>query len=633
MANTSEQERFARHGRGPAVCFAGAGAGKTTTLLERVRRLVAAGTVPERLLLATFAKPNVADLELRLGDDLAGTQVMTLHKLSFRVVRSAFDMGLCPAFKVLEKPLSLVQTMRLGDMDTSDFLSYMAIEKANLRVPDLSARERFFSKLERAQGRVEQQMLYADFEARRTAAGYLTFDDMGVTAYRLLVAHKALRRALQSSFDHMMVDEFQDVNRAQAELLDVLSNGGKNLVVIGDDDQTIYGWRGANPDYIRSFAKRYRAHTYRLSDNFRCRGEVLALANTLIAQNALREPKSLSLTKGYGGTLSLGPSAALSEDLVADLSLHSPEDMAVLARMYKQFPGIELALMRAGAPYRVKGASPFYMQHACLSLIQQLHGAYYTAYPPETKEERKRAAGCWAYLQKNRLNPPGRINALSRALDEAAAATLLKLAERAKTTERPEVAALLQLAEGLSNRGFIEHMRVVAEQRVGRARLDESAVTLTTAYKAKGLEWDCVYLPGVEEGLYPAPKGELEEERRLFYVAVTRSRETLRLYAGARPSRFLSESQPEARAAESSVLAGTVEPGTDQLERNRSPERRQNRQTSPARAVFERVAQLERRGGAACGAGRQGATKRRASRLRPGAARRRALVQASPGGA
>ena len=559
---TREQEALADHRHGPAVGFAVAGAGKTRTLVELVKRRVAAGVAPERLLLATFAKANVADLQSRLGADLAGVEVVTLHKLALQVVRAGSELGLVEHYKVFADPNGLLSGLGLRADEREDFLRYLALEKANLRVPDLSLRERFLTKLSVAAGKARQLELYRAFKAQRVANHQLTFDDMALQAYRLLVTHPSLRKLLSARFEHILVDEFQDVNRAQAELLDLLSGGGKNLVVIGDDDQTIYSWRGADPGYIQTFAKRYQATVYRLSDNFRSRGEVLALANALIEKNPLRTGKSLSLTQGYGGALSLGPVAAFVDELQRDLQTHSPENTAVLARLYRQFPGIEVQLIRAEVPYRVVGASPFYLQHACVALIQQLQAAYFERKPPRNAQERQRAAKCRAYLCERSLSDVENARVLERHLDRPAGELLRQLAG-AVQTGRPEVAALISLAAGVSGVVFVEQLRALAGERCGRAE-PARALTLTTAFKAKGLEWDCVYVPDVEEDVYPAPGSDLEEERRLFYVAVTRAREHLRLYARTeKASRFLAEGQPEQRATKALSAARLLERDPD----------------------------------------------------------------------
>jgi DNA helicase-2/ATP-dependent DNA helicase PcrA len=462
--------------------------------------------------------------------------------------------------------------------------------------------------------------LFRRFEARRRRTGWLTYADMLRDGWEGLYRDPGLRSAVQERYRYVLVDEFQDVSRAQFHLLDLLTAGHRNYMAVGDDDQSIYGWRGARPAFLRSFPDRYEASVYRMTASFRLPPGPLVLANRVITQNAERAPKQSTLTHLQGGATLWTPAstAAAADTLAARVAqLRSDEavgleEMVVLVRTYGQTPPIERALLDHDVPYRVVGASPFYRRRPVQTLLRYLYWAVL-----EHRRDRRggfaearaarQYASRFAYLANhpNRYLPQGFIDVVTReartenvsVLDRLAArrddlpddtmraaddlrALLRSLVDRLdrnagavlddlvaalsyhtvlrERRARPRqaeadirtVRAFTKMAEETGDvRALLQHVRGLAAQRADRPP-DAPALELRSIHRAKGAEWPVVFVPGCVEGTLPyAPEenseAEIAEERRLFYVALTRPRRRLHLFAPEEetPSRFLEEAQ------------------------------------------------------------------------------------------
>lgn len=479
---TPQQQAIVAHDTGPALVYAVAGAGKTTAMVHRIARLVADGLFPAWQILATsFNRDANRQIEegLRRWPSCADVRVKTLHAVGYAVIRLAGERGYLPPTDlksatrnpsaverdVLYATLAAARADRvpyaahLDRLDTEDFLGYVRICKANLRYPDTGAldmprrRRRSAQRATAPDGHAYYLDLFCRYERTRQQQGALTFDDMLTTGWALLARHEDLLAEMRRRHRCLLVDEYQDVNRAQAEMLDLISGPDRNYMVIGDDDQAIYEWRGASPQHMRGFSRRYRrVATYLMTDNFRSQALQLALANRVIQQDGARQPKYLQLTRGFGGLtqLELHPDEVAQAGAVArrigqlrqagqDLG-----EMAILVRVYAQASALTAALFHAGIGW--------------------------------TMDEEQTTVG-----------------------------------------------------------------RVRRQERTQAGR-----VTITSMYKAKGLEWPVVFVPGCNGGTVPLARADnVDEERRLFYVALTRARDQLYLHALANKplSPFLEEAQ------------------------------------------------------------------------------------------
>ena len=658
LSLTPQQQLVVAHNRGPALVFATAGAGKTTTMTARIERLVRQGVFPARQILATSFNRDAAESIRRSlkRRGVEGVQVQTLHGLGYGIVRQAARQGLLPADtagasgfdgadrRILWAALDEARRRKveyrddLNRLDQDDFLTFVARNKGNLAYADLGRAElspaarRIASQAEAPDDRAWYLPFFRLFEDVRRSRGWISYDDMVTSAWELLMAHPGLLKSVQSAYACLLVDEFQDVNLAQAELVELIAQPHGNLMVIGDDDQTIYEWRGAQPRFILEFEQRHKAKVYFLEENFRCRAGQVALANGVIVHSPARSPKRVKLTRGFDGETVLhrpadesAQAAALVEQVQRALrDGRRADEIAVLVRLFAQTAPIEAALLDAGIAYRVEGEQPFYRREECALLLAYIRlgqiEADLLAGRPLTDDAIDEFQALWPRLRNrpNRYLPKavgeeigqwvaekqqpisaalrafaGRSSGRSAEQMAKFAADLAWLAGQVqpqRISDRPAQALLGELESRLGYRE--ELLRASGDESLGRAKagavdallglaqgqgsverflrfveqLESShqrrkwgaaLVTLTTIYRAKGLEWPVVLVPGVSEGTLPyARKADcqsaLPEERRLLYVAITRAQERLHLFAPAdRPlSRFLQEADAESVLAQ-----------------------------------------------------------------------------------
>ena len=654
---TEEQQAIVDHAHGPALVFAVAGAGKTTAMVHRIERLVREKVfTPKNILATSFSRAAVQDIRLALKPwpHCASVKVATLHSVGNSILTLARRSGHLTELKLMEDDsdnagaLVLSRTLArarreqvsykadLETLDREDFLSYVGACKASLLYADLARAELPEAALMVAGQAVAPPAfpwyisLYQLYEKVRLQDNLLTFDDQLMTGWECLVRFPDVLAQMQGRYRCVMVDEFQDVSLAQAEIMDLLTATHRNYMAIGDDDQTIYEWRGADTSFILGFAERYSARKYLISDNFRSQASHLALANRVIEKNVRREPKRLSLTRGFGGgtyvhmeSSAEGQGVHLAQRIEQALrDGRRPADMAVLVRLYAQTPFIEHALIKRRIPYRIVGSTPFYQRPEVLTLLAYLRLALLErqlqAGLPLTDEQVQESGAHW----KQVINRPTRFVSqalsdsvwrsvalhgatLSRAILVAsgeaggrvaanmhALAAALKWIAASLDACRPMTCMLaldarigyteyLKVSSGFPETGearaagvrgfiayaeekgtaseFLEHLDYISFSRIGKSNSgkndggkgdsDEAdAVPIMTAFRAKGLQWPLVFVPDCNQGTFPyRTEAGLEEERRLFYVAITRPQEELHLHVvqGMPVSQFLQEAEWE----------------------------------------------------------------------------------------
>lgn len=633
---TDEQQAIVAHNHGPALVFAVAGAGKTTAMTHRIERLIREDVFPAHAILATsFSKASVTDIKHALArwPHCAGVTTQTLHSVGWGVLRLAQRRGHLRGLalgsddegsesQLLGKVLARAWREKvsfapeLDGLDRQDFLTYVGVMKANLWYADLEAAKLPPSALAIAKqapappGFAWYRDLFKLYEWVRLEENVLTFDDMLLGGWECLHRFPEVRAEAQSRWQCVLVDEFQDVNQVQSALLDVLTEPHRNYMAIGDDDQTIYEWRGADPGLILSFGRRYGARRYFIGDNFRSHAAPLALAGRVIAHNRRREPKHLSLTRGFGGHLAVHTEdtpetqgkhiAALIKE--ARAAGRRADEIAVLVRLYAQTPSLEQALVEAEIAYKVVGGSPFYARPEVLTLLDYVHLSgtlgedwetrwarvankptrYVSRVLTESITQAVRGGRSLPQALEGAANSSsdhlaGRLRDLADTLtwlagarDTLPAGAALTLLDRKigygdflrHSSGFPETGAaraanldaFLRYAQGWPTlTALMAHLDDLAARGVGQAhRAGPDAVSLLTVFRAKGLQWPTVFLPDCNGGVFPygGPE-ELEEERRLFYVALTRTRDTLHLHVVRTelPSPFLREADWEATLA------------------------------------------------------------------------------------
>lgn len=650
---TDQQQMVVNHNRGAALVFAVAGAGKTTAMVHRIERLVREGVFSAETILATsFGKSNERDLRRALTSfpHCERVNVSTLHALANDIVRTARSRGL------LKRPSREIEIGRLDQtllsiamnevrsrnmpfrhelngIDRQDFLDYVGHCKSNLAYADLgrvslpAGARKLAKQAEPPSTTLDWYLkLYQVYEGVRTKNGWITFDDMLMTGWELLHQYDALLITFQNKFDCVMVDEFQDINLAQSEILDLLTFEHRNYMAIGDDDQTIYQWRGAHPRYILDFPQRYNAKSYIISDNFRCPATSLVVANRVIKQNKQRQRKQLNLTKGFGGNAQLHFNKTVDEmacEIVTNIEQLKAEgrsfsDMAVLVRLNAQTPPIEQKLIAAKIPYRV--SKPFYERPEIRVLVAYARLGWLESWLKSGKPLSSRLKEVWEESWSRVHNRPKRyinrelrqsiptavlrhnrplsnvlfsmaesvnkdyladkleqfadtIEWLSEQMDQPASIALKSLdsnlgysdylRESTGSLQMGESRAIsvLSFIDYAKDKGsllqFMQHIKQLRKEKIGRNNPDGPVVTLSTIHQSKGLEWPIVIVPNCNQGIVPFTEmftaqldyqSHMEEERRLFYVAVTRTQEQLHLYLlkGEMPSQFIDEAHMQA---------------------------------------------------------------------------------------
>ena len=652
---TDEQQRIVEHDLGPALVFAVAGAGKTTTMVRRIERLVRERVFkPERILATSFSKATVTDLKKALAafPHASTVQVKTLHGLAYGILRDAKKLKLGPDLKlpedvesaphaVLNGALSLARSSRapflaeLDSLDREDFFAYVGGCKATLAF----TRERYKELLPASVATVAEPPstlpwylgLFDLFEKVRLELGVLTFDDLVPEAWVRLVQYPALAKRYHDLYDAVLVDEFQDTNLSQVELLDILVKGHKNVMVCGDDDQGIFGFRKASNTFILGFSKRYGGATYRISDNFRCFAEHTILANHVILRNKVRAPKQLSPVRGFGGQTLIA-----SHESADDMGMRIAENVrkaidggfrgdqiAVLVRLYAETGVVESALIEEGIPYRIVGNVPFYDRSENTLLLKYLQVALIerrAVSGPISASDKAQLSELWwdvlrtpkRYVRRDAADtllrnilihdtPPSVALLTAGGMSGFAGPKLVNLGQTltwlVDATEKGTSAyALLLKLEArleykkflLENSGFVETGQGKAQNveafidyargkgdaasllsQIKRARAAHnstqgSQVVISSIFRAKGLEWPHVIVPAVNYGHIPAAGNDtdLSEERRLFYVALTRTKATLELHVVKTrpPSIFMEGLSHLANAAQRSREAVATSP-------------------------------------------------------------------------
>ena len=621
------QAEAVQHLNGPLLVLAGAGTGKTRVLTTRLANLIATGTAsPRNIMAVTFtnkaAKEMAERVEHLIGESTAGMWLGTFHSLGARLLRRhAERMGLRPDFTILDtddQKRLLTEILRDHNMDTTEYpprnlASLISRWKDNAWLPkDVPSDQDGF-----AQGRAIT--LYKDYQNRLKALNACDFGDLLLLPVELFKKHPDVLADYQNRLTHILVDEYQDTNAVQYLWLRLLSMTNKNICVVGDDDQSIYGWRGAQVGNILRFEKDYDgAKVVRLEQNYRSTGNILKAASAVISHNSERHGKTLWTEIDDGEKVHVHPVIDDREEarLIADAcDRHmrdggSYADCAVLLRTAAQTRSLEEYFIKAGVPYVILGGMKFYERKEVRDAIAYIRlvnnqqddlafqrivnvprrGVGKAALESIQTKARERTlpllAATQIALQEGEISGKAKteltrfcdnINLwrtfggvgsdeggqcpdtlMEQILEESGYLDMLRNDKdpdaKTRIDNLKELIRAMQDYPSLSS--FLEHVSLVMD--ADQDTLDES-VRMMTVHAAKGLEFDYVFLPGFEDGIFPHQRSlnetghqAVEEERRLAYVAITRARKKLvisytasrRLYGQFQPSaasRFLME--------------------------------------------------------------------------------------------
>ena len=610
------QQEAVTHDSGPLLIVAGAGSGKTRVLTRRIAYLIQRGLSPFEILAITFTNKAADEMKQRVaalvGPVAQRMWVSTFHSACVRILRRDADrLGYKKSFTIYDQADAVrLVTYVLRDLNIDQKRMpprqvHGAISQAKNELVDFETyKSRAKTIYERKIGDV-----YAEYQRRLLAASAMDFDDLLMVTVNLLQACPDVLAHYQTRFKHLLVDEYQDTNRAQNELVLLLAKEHRNVCVVGDSDQSVYRFRGADIRNILEFEDAFPdATTIVLEQNYRSTQTILDAANAVIANNAMRKPKAL-WTEQVGGELITRYHAEDEHD-EASFVCHEIErahgsgtpwgDVAVFYRTNAQSRSVEEELVRRNIPYKVVGGTKFYDRREVKDVL-----AYVRAVVNPTDEVSlkrivnvpKRGVGdtsigrldAWAashgvpfglaILEAEKAGLTGRglggLKELVGLLDDlreiTSPADLLE-AVIARTGYAAELEAerTIEAAGRLENIAelvghareyetideFLEAVSLVADSDEVPDG-DDSKVVLMTLHTAKGLEFPIVFLVGLEDGVFPHLRSlgepdELEEERRLCYVGITRARQRLYLtHAWCRtlwgstqynpPSRFLKE--------------------------------------------------------------------------------------------
>ena len=641
---------------GPLLVLAGAGSGKTRVLTHRIAHLVVdLGVAPWQIMAITFTNKAAAEMRERLGQLMGGyvrgMWVSTFHSMCVRILRSDCErLGFAPGFTIYDDSDSKSLVKRIMaelNIDPKRYAESMVRNRISKAKNELVTPEVFEDRYKDPTAQVVGR-IYKVLQERLRALNAFDFDDLLLYTYLLLKNHKEVLEVYQDRFRYLLVDEYQDTNHAQYALTQLLAAKHRNIMVVGDDDQSIYSWRGADLSNILDFEKDYpEAHVVKLEENYRSTGNILAAANAVIENNLMRKRKTLFTSQGEGEKIMVFTASDERDEgrwIAAEIEHQhgngtSYNQMAVFYRTNAQSRMLEDMLLRAGVPYRLVGGTRFFDRAEIRDVMAYLN----LVVNPANDVAAQRVINVPKRGIGNTTIEHIRTVAAGNRCTFLQAAELCMLDEGIRPNTRKAIAEFVGIIHEaqqysgdlrkviemiVDKAGIIEFYRnnpsedsqsrieniqeffgVVDEYRethedadalfeapkVGEDQSaetppvrvfeadslsdfvewvtlrtdmdtmaeDGAAVTLMTIHSAKGLEFDCVFVAGLEESIFPHsnssfdPQG-LEEERRLAYVAITRARKRLYLTAAltrrifgqtnANPvSRFIGEIPNELR--------------------------------------------------------------------------------------
>jgi DNA helicase-2/ATP-dependent DNA helicase PcrA len=629
---------------GPLLVLAGAGTGKTRVITYRVAHLLERGIPGNTILAVTFTnkaaevmKQRISDLLRSSGRDASDVWVSTFHSFCARLLRrEAKNLGLPRDFAIYDddnQKTAIKRAIEQLDFSTEDYpprsiRAQISHAKNNGITPDDMAAE---ARQSDDPGRKDVAAIFRAYETMLRSANALDFDDLLLRAVELLREHPKVREAWNSRFQYLMVDEFQDTNRAQEEIVRLLAGTRKNVCVVGDEDQSIYGWRGARAGNLKRFTEDFpNPQLIRLEENYRSTQTILDAAAAVVENNTDRLGKTLQATLGAGDKLRFFEAhdaraeAEFICDEIATLVRNDPNArLAVLYRTGAQSRSFEEVLRQLGIRYRVAGGFSFYARAEVRNALAYVRLLFHPEddvallrvlnMPPRgigavtvaALESRAKESGqsLWRVIRSGEFLTgkkfSGALNYFRQLVEdlqtEAADLSPSHLIKR--VLEQTGYLDWVEQQDNLEHTSRADNLRELAnamteateqgqtlEDVLDRAALvadsdeyDETIpVSLMTLHSAKGLEFDAVFLAGLEEGVLPHRRSldkiaDVEQERRLFYVGMTRAKQSLlfsraiyrrnygeeRLWASL-PSRFLAELPSELIEAVSGSLS---EPG------------------------------------------------------------------------
>ncbi len=600
-----EQEEAITHKGGPLMVLAGPGSGKTLVITYRVKWLIEnAGVYPSNILVITFTRAAAEEMKKRFfmfdGMENAPVTFGTFHSIFFMILRYAYRYT---AANIIREDVKrryikeMTENMELEIEDENEFLSGIINEISYVKGEMMSLS---YYHSNNCSDELFAQ-IYEGYEKRLREENLIDFDDMLVFCYELLREREDIRTLWQNKFQHILIDEFQDINKVQYEIIRMLAGKGDHLFIVGDDDQSIYRFRGARPEIMLGFEKDYpEAKKVILNTNYRCSEEIVESAEHLISHNTKRFPKNMQAARGSKVPITfrnLKDAGEECTDILKGIRFYYKkgiplEDMAVIFRTNTQPRLLVGRLMEYNIPFQMRDVIPNIFDHwiarNILTYIKLAMGnrdrklflqimnrpkryisrSMITEPQVDLKKLKQQTFGKkWLYEKIDKLEmdlyllrkmePYAAIQYIRNGIGYEDYMNEYAQFRRMNPDDLEEV--LNQIQESAKEYHsfeewftYIESYGEELRKQMEAGRQQKSGVTLTTMHSSKGLEYEVVFVMDINEGVTPHKKAvkeaDLEEERRLFYVAVTRAKTYLFLYSvkelyqkDAQISRYIGE--------------------------------------------------------------------------------------------
>ena len=600
-----EQEEAITHKGGPLMVLAGPGSGKTLVITYRVKWLIEnAGVHPSNILVITFTRAAAEEMKKRFfmfdGMENAPVTFGTFHSIFFMILRYAYRYT---AANIIREDVKrryikeMTENMELEIEDENEFLSGIINEISYIKGEMMSLS---YYHSNNCSDELFAQ-IYEGYEKRLREENLIDFDDMLVFCYELLKEREDIRTLWQNKFQHILIDEFKDINKVQYEIIRMLAGKGDHLFIVGDDDQSIYRFRGARPEIMLGFEKDYpEAKKVILNTNYRCSEEIVEGAEHLISHNTKRFPKNMQAARGSKVPITfrnLKDAGEECTDILKGIRFYYKkgiplEDMAVIFRTNTQPRLLVGRLMEYNIPFQMRDVIPNIFDHwiarNILTYIKLAMGnrdrklflqvmnrpkryisrSMITEPQVDLKKLKQQTFGKkWLYEKIDKLEmdlyllrkmePYAAIQYIRNGIGYEDYMNEYAQFRRMNPDDLEEV--LNQIQESAKEYhsfeewfAYIESYGEELRKQMEAGRQQKSGVTLTTMHSSKGLEYEVVFVMDINEGVTPHKKAvkeaDLEEERRLFYVAVTRAKTYLFLYSvkelyqkDAQISRYIGE--------------------------------------------------------------------------------------------
>ena len=584
-----EQKEAVEYLNGPLLVLAGAGSGKTKVLTSRIAYLIDKGISPYNILAITFTNKAAAEMKERvvklIGGEALSMQISTFHSFGLRIIRTNHEyLGLDNNFAIFDTEDSITavkRVLRKLDIDSNKFSPKAFFNRISNFKNDLIGVEESKKYVDSDFGEMLCEV-YKGYEEEKRNDNAVDFDDLLLLPIKLFKENKRILEEYQERFKYILIDEYQDTNEAQYVLTKMLAKRYQNICVVGDSDQAIYGFRGANFKNILNFEKDYKlCKTIILKKNYRSTKNILDAANSVIKNNQFRHPKELESVKGDGELITyyrakngLDEVDYVTNEISKIRETDSLDDIVILYRTNAQSRVFEDVLLKKNIPYRIIGAVNFYARREIKDLMAYLkviNNPRDTISLLRAINTPKRGIGnktIEELINKSEDNKTSLFDAIDSGkpltfknmirefqqnMEHISLTELVELVlEKSGLRSELEKEGSVEAETRLENLEEFKSISKAYEDKFGVISLPDflyevslisdnteitdssNRVTLMTVHSVKGLEFKYVFITGLEEGLFPHMNSfnslnELEEERRLCYVAITRAQEKLYL--------------------------------------------------------------------------------------------------------